>query len=253
MEAPTASCSSARCRHCSRSRPTVGCCISAILTARLRPASPSRVVRMETLPACATTSARTSRGRCSHWLRKRRRSPVSRPRPCIVRHMRSSSLSERPVARQTLGVSYVAPDHFASDEVAPEQMVPDRDRTMIRSGTEEGARRSPAWTPKGCRPSSSNWAIRPSGRRGVSRAPADEIVAVTETVRRGARGVEAGVMTLPEQRRRGYASAATASWITHPELDRFTCFYSTEITNRASQSVARRLGLRFIGSTLQLD
>ena len=161
--------------------------------------------------------------------------------------------SERPVPRQTLGVSFVAPDHFVSDEVAPEQRVPDRDMTIIRSGTEEGARLlarldaegmpselvdlgySALWAP---------WCVACSG---------DEIVAVTETVRRGEGGVEAGVMTLPDQRRRGYASATTASWITHPELDQFTCFYSTQITNRASQSVARRLGLRFIGSTLQLD
>ena len=97
-------------------------------------------VRMETLPACATTSARTSRGAartgCGRGAAHRFRG-LAMHRAAYVELL----APERPVARQTLGVSYVAPDQLRvrrgcarTDGARP------RHEDRLRSGTEEGAR-----------------------------------------------------------------------------------------------------------------
>jgi hypothetical protein len=78
------------------------------------------------------------------------------------------------------------------------------------------------------------------------------IASVAETVRSGESGVEAGITTVPELRRRGFAAAATAGWAAHPALDGRVRFYSTQRANVASQGVARRLGLRFVGANLRV-
>ena len=79
-----------------------------------------------------------------------------------------------------------------------------------------------------------------------------EIAAVVEAVRTGAH-VEAGVATT-ERYRRGFTTAATAGWASHPTLHGTTRFYSTDQTNiAASQGVARRLGLHFIGANLRIS
>jgi RimJ/RimL family protein N-acetyltransferase len=67
-----------------------------------------------------------------------------------------------------------------------------------------------------------------------------------------ARAAECGVWTHPDFRGRGYAATVTSEWIA---LMRPSCeylFYSTLADNRSSQQVARRLGLRPIGSTWRL-
>jgi hypothetical protein len=82
----------------------------------------------------------------------------------------------------------------------------------------------------------------------------DGIVAsVVETVRDAPAGVEAGVVTIPACRRHGYAAAATAGWASHPAVLDRTRFYSTHRTNIASQGVAARIGLQFVGSTLRVS
>jgi hypothetical protein len=78
------------------------------------------------------------------------------------------------------------------------------------------------------------------------------IASVAETVRTSSLGVEAGITTVPELRRRGYAAAAAAGWAAHPALHGHARFYSTQRTNVASQGVARRLGLRFVGANLRV-
>jgi hypothetical protein len=79
-----------------------------------------------------------------------------------------------------------------------------------------------------------------------------EIASLVETVRIGPAGAEAGVNTLPELRGRGFAAAATAGWAMSPSLGGRTRFYSTSATNRSSQRVAERLGLRYIGASFSL-
>ena len=79
-----------------------------------------------------------------------------------------------------------------------------------------------------------------------------EIASLVETVRIGPTGAEAGVNTVPELRGRGFAAAATVGWAMSPSLGGRTRFYSTSATNRSSQRVAERLGLRYIGASFSL-
>lgn len=81
----------------------------------------------------------------------------------------------------------------------------------------------------------------------------DEIASIAFTVGRGPASAdvsaEAGVNTMPRFRGRGFASAATAGWASHHSIRGRTLFYSTQRANAASQRVAERLGLRFIGAS----
>jgi hypothetical protein len=79
-----------------------------------------------------------------------------------------------------------------------------------------------------------------------------EIASMVETVRLGPRGAEAGVNTVPTLRGRGFAAAATAGWARSPSLAGRTLFYSTATTNRSSQRVTERLGLRFLGASFSV-
>jgi len=69
------------------------------------------------------------------------------------------------------------------------------------------------------------------------------------SARLGGRGAEAGVVTVPAHRRRGFAAAATAGWVALIAGRGLAPFYSTEAANLASQGVARRLGLTYLGAT----
>jgi RimJ/RimL family protein N-acetyltransferase len=62
--------------------------------------------------------------------------------------------------------------------------------------------------------------------------------------------VEAGVDTLPAHRRRGFAVRATAGWAREVIRRGLVPLYSCAADNRASQGVARRLGLIHYGSDL---
>ncbi len=79
-----------------------------------------------------------------------------------------------------------------------------------------------------------------------------EIASIGMTARTGPTGAEAGVVTVPALRGRGFATAATAGWASLQSLHGRALFYSTQRTNVSSQHVADRLGLRFIGASLRL-
>lgn len=79
-----------------------------------------------------------------------------------------------------------------------------------------------------------------------------EIASIAFAVRTGAAAAEIGLNTMPAFRGRGFGPAATAGWTSHSSLRGLVLFYSTERTNLASQRVAGRLGLRFIGASLRL-
>jgi len=78
------------------------------------------------------------------------------------------------------------------------------------------------------------------------------VVALAFAARLSDRGADVGVATAPEFRGRGYAGAAVAGWTRLPELAERALIYSCERTNAASQAVARKLGLRLIGSSLRI-
>ena len=73
---------------------------------------------------------------------------------------------------------------------------------------------------------------------------AGEIAAMVFAARLGPEGAETGVYTFPAYRGRGLGAAVTAAWSRLPALADRSLFYSTHLTNRSSQRVAERLGLR---------
>ncbi len=78
------------------------------------------------------------------------------------------------------------------------------------------------------------------------------IAAMAFAARIGARSMEVGVHTFPGFRGRGLAAAVTARWSSLPRLADHTLFYSTSRTNRSSQRVALRLGLRRFGVSIRI-
>ncbi len=81
---------------------------------------------------------------------------------------------------------------------------------------------------------------------------AGEIAAMAFAARLGVSGAELGVYTFPKYRGRGLAAAVTAAWSSMPALDQHALFYSTTKSNRSSQRVTDRLGLRLIGTSVRI-
>lgn len=79
------------------------------------------------------------------------------------------------------------------------------------------------------------------------------IVSIGFTARLGRTGAEAGIVTVPGERGRGYGPSAVASWASHPDLSGKSLFYSLKIENSASLRVAEKLGLRQIGTSLRIN
>jgi hypothetical protein len=80
-----------------------------------------------------------------------------------------------------------------------------------------------------------------------------DIASMAFAARLGEIGAEVGVYTFPKYRGRGLAAAVTASWASMPALSRRALFYSTSQSNRSSQRVAARLGLRRIGASIRFN
>jgi len=80
----------------------------------------------------------------------------------------------------------------------------------------------------------------------------NEVAAIAFAARRGEKGAEIGVYTFPKFRSRGFAAAVTASWSSMASLNGHALFYSTSRSNRSSQRVAARLGLRMIGASVNI-
>jgi hypothetical protein len=80
-----------------------------------------------------------------------------------------------------------------------------------------------------------------------------EIASIAFAARIAAKGAEIGVYTFPKFRARGFAAAVTASWSSMATLGDRALFYSTQKSNRSSQRVAARLGLRLIGASLRIS
>ncbi|HYK65398.1 MAG TPA: GNAT family N-acetyltransferase [Patescibacteria group bacterium] len=80
----------------------------------------------------------------------------------------------------------------------------------------------------------------------------DDVASMCYAARLGDKGAEAGVYTFSKYRGRGLAAAVTAAWASLPALKGRALFYSTSTSNRSSQSVAARLGLRLIGASFSV-
>jgi hypothetical protein len=80
----------------------------------------------------------------------------------------------------------------------------------------------------------------------------DEIASIAFAARLGDLGAELGVYTFPAFRAQGFAAAVTASWSSLPRLKGRALFYSTARSNRSSQRVTARLGLRMIGASVSV-
>jgi hypothetical protein len=80
----------------------------------------------------------------------------------------------------------------------------------------------------------------------------EEVAAIAFAARLGTVGAEIGVYTFPKFRSRGFAAAVTATWSSLPSLGGHALFYSTSRSNRSSQRVAARLGLRMIGASVNI-
>ena len=79
-----------------------------------------------------------------------------------------------------------------------------------------------------------------------------EVASVAFAARLSETGAGLGLATSPGLRGRGYAAAATAGWTRMPALRSRALFYGTDQTNISSQRVVARLGLRFLGASLEL-
>jgi hypothetical protein len=79
-----------------------------------------------------------------------------------------------------------------------------------------------------------------------------EIASIAFAARLGDSGAELGVYTFPTYRGRGLAAAVTAAWSSMPSLNQHALFYSTHKSNRSSQRVTARLGLRLIGTSIRI-
>ena len=75
-----------------------------------------------------------------------------------------------------------------------------------------------------------------------------QAVCVCGSVRIGDNAHHAGVETLPEYRRRGYAARAVSAWASAVRACGANPLYSTSLDNIASQNVARRLEMTTIGT-----
>jgi RimJ/RimL family protein N-acetyltransferase len=82
---------------------------------------------------------------------------------------------------------------------------------------------------------------------------AERVISICHTPVSNSIAAEAGVWTHPDFRGHGHAAATTAAWATLMQPTGRVLFYSTSLTNRSSQRVAGRLGLRRIGYLWQLQ
>jgi RimJ/RimL family protein N-acetyltransferase len=80
-----------------------------------------------------------------------------------------------------------------------------------------------------------------------------EVASVAFAARLSETGASLGLATQPEFRGKGYAAAATAGWTRAPALRSRALFYGTDPTNISSRRVAARLGLRFLGASLDFS
>ncbi|MFZ1887071.1 MAG: GNAT family N-acetyltransferase [Candidatus Binataceae bacterium] len=151
----------------------------------------------------------------------------------------------QPVATVAPHVIYRLPNRLSYEHPA----------TIVRGDSAEGAAMLARFAERGL-----PQAMLAAGFKGVGdfwepwcvAVERQEIAAIAFAARLGDSGAEIGVYTFPNFRARGFAAAVTASWSSMPSLDGRALFYSTARSNRSSQRVAERLGLRMIGASVSI-
>jgi len=148
------------------------------------------------------------------------------------------------VQHPRLGVTYVLPNDISykldiklicSDSVAGEELCATVTDEGLPAGLAEMGFRGEFWAP---------WCVALYDR---------EVASVAFAARLSATGADLGLATAPRLRGRGFAAAATAGWARMPELRSRALFYNTDQTNVSSQRVVARLGLRYLGLSLELS
>jgi len=151
--------------------------------------------------------------------------------------------TDQPVTTVAPGVIYRLPNELKHEHSA----------TIVRGDSVEGEKMLTRFAEQGLPQS-----MVDAGFKGVGdfwepwcvAVERDEIAAIAFAARIGGVGAEIGVYTFPEFRARGFAAAVTAGWSSLACLDGRALFYSTARSNRSSQRVAARLGLRMIGASV---
>jgi GNAT superfamily N-acetyltransferase len=108
------------------------------------------------------------------------------------------------------------------------------DAEKLRGGFEEMIAELPVWQPF------------------VALIEGGRAVAVCRSVRLTPEAHEAGVETLPDFRGRGYAGVVVAAWALRVRAARAIPLYSTSWENKASQAVARKLGMECYGADFEV-
>ncbi len=154
--------------------------------------------------------------------------------------------TDQPVATVAPGVIYRLPNQLKYEHSA----------TIVRGDSVEGARMLTRFADRGMPQS-----MLDAGFKGVGdfwepwcvAVERDEIASIAFAARLGGIGAEIGVYTFPTFRAQGFAAAVTASWSSLPFLNGRALFYSRARSNRSSQRVTARLGLRMIGASVGVD
>jgi hypothetical protein len=144
------------------------------------------------------------------------------------------------------GVIYRLPHHTQYEHSAP----------IVRGDSAEGARMLARFAELGVPSSLQEAGFKDVGdfwEPWVVALEDGEIAAIALAARLGAIGAEIGVYTFPNFRARGFAAAVTAAWSSMRSLEGRALYYSTSRSNRSSQRVAARLGLRMIGASVNID
>jgi hypothetical protein len=137
----------------------------------------------------------------------------------------------------------------------PGQLSSTHDATLVGSGTPEGDRLFARLAKQGMPASLVAQGFVDVGELWAPWCIAlhqGEVASIAFAARLGPRAAETGVTTVPAFRGRGFAAAATAGWASLPALRGRALFYSTSRMNVSSRRVAQRLGLRFLGASLEI-
>ena len=113
-----------------------------------------------------------------------------------------------------------------------------------------GRRRAPAfhmgWTDR--------WLDEVTATQPIFAAVVDgQAVSVCRAVRRSAHGIEAGIDTLVDHRRRGHARNALAAWCAAIRQQGLQGFYGTSWSNTASAALAKSVGLQQFAAELSVS